>query len=67
MVRALKEPDWKVCDKVTWGSGMMMNLQFVGRVCVLSYVKAHQRTRTAKEALSNEVDTMSNLVDVDSY
>lgn len=26
LVRAHKEPDWKVCDKVAWGSGMMMNL-----------------------------------------
>lgn len=26
LVGAHKEPDWKVCDKVTWGRGRMKNL-----------------------------------------
>lgn len=67
--RAQKEPDWKVCGKVTWGRGMMMNLLLWAQsLCIfvlLSYIHAHQRTPPAEEALHNDVRTMSVLVDVE--
>lgn len=61
LVRALKEPDRKVRDKIIWGTGMRLWAQ-PSLCCFGSYLNAHQRTSAAGDALNNELDKGSCFV-----